>query len=419
MEPDGFDLKLAVECSDSYSHSTGLGCTVLGASGEVFHEVGYCCTRCAVCGRSGTDMRDCARGTGEAERSGGKHVYLCPMGLNLLVSPIAGLREAAAKITAGPFRTVGLDDYIAYDLKSLLGIGPDKAEEFLPSLLEIPYVEPGRAGSLSTLLFMAVGFINNVSDAGRMLDSRTSDYFRRLANGYVAETDDGRVRGAPPQYPYGTERELLASVADSDRPKARKLLGELTEHMFSEPGGDFSRIRARAYEFVAVLSRTAADAWASPDHAFRLSHGFFKKTQDTEDINALRLSLTKLAGQFIDGASASPDVKYVNVIHKALRYMRQNCGGRVCLGDVAREAGLSPSHFSRVFKKETGRNFNAYMNTLRIEKGMALMRDGDRTLVDIADAVGFEDRSYFTKVFKRVTGVSPRLFLKTGERLRG
>jgi ligand-binding sensor protein len=84
VEPDGrrqreFDLKLAVECSDSYSHSTGLGCTVLGASGEVFHEVGYCCSRCAVCGRSGIDKADCARvhayGTGETERSGGKCVY--------------------------------------------------------------------------------------------------------------------------------------------------------------------------------------------------------------------------------------------------------------------------------------------------------------------------------------------------------
>jgi two-component system response regulator YesN len=252
-----------------------------------------------------------------------------------------------------------------------------------------------------------------------MLDSRASDYFRCLANGYVAETDDGRVRVAPPQYPYETERGLLESVTGSDRPKARKLLGELMGHIFSEPGGDFSKVKTRAYEFVAMLSRTATDAGASPDHAFRLSHSFFKKSQDTEDINVLRLSLTKLAGQFIDGVSAFSDAKYAGVIHRALRYMRQNYGGRICLGDVAREAGLSPSHFSRVFKKETGCNFNAYMNTVRIEKGMALMRDGNRTLADIADAVGFKDRSYFTKVFKRVTGVSPRHFMKTRGRLRG
>jgi AraC-like DNA-binding protein len=212
-------------------------------------------------------------------------------------------------------------------------------------------------------------------------------------------------------------RILLASVTGSDRPKARKLLGELMGHIFSEPGGDFSRVRTRAYEFVAMLSRTATDAGVSPDHAFRLSHSFFKKSQDTEDLNVLRLSLTKLAGQFIDGASASSDARHAGVIRRALRYMRQNYGNRICLGDVAREAALSPSHFSRVFKKETGHSFNAYMNTLRIEKGMTLLRDGNRTLADIADAVGFDDQSYFTKVFKRVTGVLPRHFMKTGGRL--
>jgi AraC-like DNA-binding protein/ligand-binding sensor protein len=389
---------------------------VLGASGEVFHEVGYNCSRCAVCAKFGIDKTNCANvhtyGTSEAERFGGKYIYFCPMGLNCFVSPIVGLSEAAAKVTAGPFRMIDLDDYIAYDLKNLHGIDPEEAEEFLPSLREIPYVEPSKVNFLSTLLFMAVGFMNNVSDANRMLDSQASDYIQGQVNDYIMKIRDNEGQEKLPQYPYETERDLLESVIDSDRSKAQKLLNELMGHIFFESGGDFSRVKTRVYEFVAMLSRTAIDAGASPEYAFQLSHSFFKKSQNIVDIDILCFSLTKITNQFIDSVFTLSDVKYANVIHRALQYMRQNYDNKICLNDVAQKVSLSPSYFSKVFKKEMGCNFNAYMNTVRIEKSITLVRYENMTFANAATAVGFDSQSYYTKVFKRVTCSTPQSFFK-------
>jgi AraC-like DNA-binding protein/ligand-binding sensor protein len=411
-----FDLKLAIECSNAYSESTGLGCAVMSADGELLHEVGYNCSSCAICSEVKIDKTNCvdihAYGTSEAERFGGKYIYFCPMGLNYFVSPIVGLKASAAKVTVGPFRMIDLHDYISYDLKNLHGMDKDKIKELLPALREIPYVEPSKVNSLSTLLFMAVGFMNNVSSTNRMLDSQASDFIQGQVNDYVMRLKIGVNQEDLPPYPYETERELLASITDSDRPRAQRLLNELLGHIFFATGGDFQRIKTRIYELLIMLSRAAVDAGASPEYAFQLTHDFFINSQHITNIDNLCFSLTKITNQFIESIFAFSDVKNVNVIHKALQYMRQNYFEKVSLNSVAKIVDLTPSYFSKVFKKEMGCNFNAYMNSIRIEKSIMLLRNEKLTIANIATAVGFEDQSYFTKVFKRVTGASPHRFMK-------
>ena len=101
------------------------------------------------------------------------------------------------------------------------------------------------------------------------------------------------------------------------------------------------------------------------------------------------------------------------------RYLKRARGGRVVrtgfldpedqarLEEMARRVYLSPSYFSRVFRQETGETFSGYLNRLRIERSKELLRHKELRLTDIAQKVGFEDQSYFTKVFKKLEGVTP------------
>jgi two-component system, response regulator YesN len=79
---------------------------------------------------------------------------------------------------------------------------------------------------------------------------------------------------------------------------------------------------------------------------------------------------------------------------------------------------LSPTYFSKIWNEEMKCRFTAYLNRLRVERGKVLLRTTDTTLIDIAGMLGYDDQSYFTKVFKKVVGQSPGRYRESAGRAR-
>lgn len=409
-----FDLRLAQECANAFCGATGLGCTVSDTQGRVLYERGPGCASCRICTAAGRPQEDCARahiyGMTEAERFGGKYIYFCPMGLTCFVSPILGSQGSEAKITVGPFLMVDRQDYIACDLQTQLRIPEERMPAVLALLEQMPYVSPERVTCMSTLVFMAVGFLNNVSASSRMLDTQTSDAIQSQITTYIQQ-----LKGieAPPPYPFDTERALLRAVAQSDKAEAQRLLNELFGYIFFSAGGDFEQAKSRVYELLVLICRSAVEAGADPEQTLRLSHQYRQDLPRLADVDALCLWLTRVMNSFMDRIFNFTGVKHANIIHQSIQYLNANYARHITLDEMAQRVYLSPAYFSRVFKQETGCTFSAYLNRVRIERSKALLLHRSIRLTDIALLVGFEDQSYFTKVFKKVTGMTPLQFRET------
>ncbi|MCR4741186.1 MAG: response regulator [Lachnospiraceae bacterium] len=92
-------------------------------------------------------------------------------------------------------------------------------------------------------------------------------------------------------------------------------------------------------------------------------------------------------------------------------YIDENLNGKLQLTEVAEHFGLSPAYLSSIFKKNTEIGFSEYVYTKKIEKAKELLLNDDMKIYEVADALSFESAYYFSKVFKRVEGVSPRDWL--------
>ena len=101
------------------------------------------------------------------------------------------------------------------------------------------------------------------------------------------------------------------------------------------------------------------------------------------------------------------------MIEQAVAYIKENFASELSLASLAKSFCVSPEHFSRLFKKETGLGFSKYLNSLRLQHAEQLLRTNERlNITQIAEHCGFEDSNYFSKKFREAYGISPKKLQK-------
>lgn len=85
-------------------------------------------------------------------------------------------------------------------------------------------------------------------------------------------------------------------------------------------------------------------------------------------------------------------------------------GSHVSLDEMARDAGLSPGHFARKFQQSMGLSLDRFINKRRIGMSLTMLREGSVPLARIALDLGFSSQSHFTRLFSRLTGMTPQRF---------
>jgi transcriptional regulator GlxA family with amidase domain len=126
--------------------------------------------------------------------------------------------------------------------------------------------------------------------------------------------------------------------------------------------------------------------------------------------------LVALAARNTDGWSAPAPVARERLrVARAIELLRGDVGRQVSLEQLAAAVDLSPFHFLRTFRNETGMPPHAYLCQLRVAAGRRLVLDG-MPLAEAAARAGFSDQSHFTHRFRRTYGVAPGAYLRA---LRG
>jgi transcriptional regulator GlxA family with amidase domain len=98
---------------------------------------------------------------------------------------------------------------------------------------------------------------------------------------------------------------------------------------------------------------------------------------------------------------------------RVIAHAVEHASDRVTLADLARAAAMTPSAFSRYFRRAAGVNPMAFVRHLRLEEAARLLRDTDLRVADIAGAVGFTTLTSFNRRFRERTGTTPRAYRRS------
>ena len=357
------------------SNVCGIECNVFDVN---FNQIqgDYYCRKCSRCDYINTHKY----GSYEAQRWNGRYIYYCPAGFIFIAVVINDdLSRIDAGVLAGPLIMGDIDDFV---------------QDFPLINTNVPNIKTYIVNDIAEI--MSAVFANK--------EQKYIADFEGILNGIYKAKDVFEEKAF---YPIDLEKKLQSAIKEGDSKLSKELLNKLLGHIFFCSNGDFKTIKARVVELVVLLSRSVIDGGADLDQIFILNKNYIEEIEDFSTIDDLSIWLSFVINRFISYVFEFKDIKHSDALFKAMNYVRNNYNKKISLEDISEYVYLSKSYLSKIFKDEMNCTLTNYINNVRVEKSKSLLLDSSLSLADIAYMVGFEDQSYYTKVFKKVTGVSP------------
>lgn len=334
-------------------------------------------------------------GAYEAERWDGKYIYYCPRGLVFIATMVHDPDNQGdlCMITGPIVMANSLDDPYEDNILSLENVEG------------IPRMTTQQTRALSELLRAAVGYLSQEDRAPNVDSGRQAQLLNTMYDLYSS--------AEAAEYPIDSERQLQQSIRAGDKEGSQLLLNVLLSGLYLACGNDLAKIKQHVHSLLVLMSRAAIDGGADVNDIFRLSQSYEPEIEKLRNLEELNRWLSMVLHRFINFVFDFNDIKHHNVIYQTTAYIKENLAEKLTLEDAAEHVSLSKSYFCRILKDELGYTFTEYVNHLRVERAKLYLRDSTMSIADIAYAVGFDDQSYFTRIFKKLTNVSPGQYRKS------
>ncbi|TVR48644.1 MAG: AraC family transcriptional regulator [Puniceicoccaceae bacterium] len=206
------------------------------------------------------------------------------------------------------------------------------------------------------------------------------------------------------------EPALLAAIRRGDRGEARRIINYVLVQIYSAGEERSELLKGLLLELVVMITRAAVEAGARQSELLGLNFQSLTELAAIDDDEQLAAWLRTTLERVMTAIEAQENFTPPLLVTRALTYMRNHLGEPITRDEVARQAGISPGHFSRLLKERTGRSFTELLRQCRIDLACDLLRSTERSLAEIAAECGFCDQSYFTRVFQDVKGTTPKQF---------
>jgi AraC-like DNA-binding protein/mannose-6-phosphate isomerase-like protein (cupin superfamily) len=128
----------------------------------------------------------------------------------------------------------------------------------------------------------------------------------------------------------------------------------------------------------------------------------------------LYMLIVLLLRNYVDGYLTKKEfdirVKNITRMDQVFEYIDHNLSQKITIHELASVANISDYHFCKLYKKITGKTPMDYINSLRINRAVILLSEGNSNITEIAFACGFCDSNYFSRIFKKYKGVAPNKY---------
>jgi len=386
-----------------FSQACQCGVLLLGPDGKVSASCGGCGLHCPI-GSPALCSPIHLNAAVQAGRFGGRYLYFCPAGLMF-----AAACAAESVLCAGPMTAVEPDNYVPADLRE--PFHPVDAAGLREYAATLEVFSPDRITAVSNLLPALAGQLT--ASFREEQQARRDNHRRQQEISDYIQSIKARIMLGPQgysPYPYDKEKQLIYAIQTGSAPQAKRCLNEILGHIFFASAENLDAIKIRAMELTVLISRAAMEAGVEADMVYRSNLENIAEFFRLDNMEDVCFALTEILRRFTEETFSFHEVKHADLLSRAVSYINDNYMHKITLEDVAEFVYISPSYLSKIFKDEMKTSFNSHLNTVRIEKSKILLLSQQLNIAEVSELVGFFDQSYFNKVFKKHTGMTPRQY---------
>ncbi|WP_379160018.1 helix-turn-helix domain-containing protein [Paenibacillus sp. sgz5001063] len=329
---------------------------------------------------------------------------------NFIVLPLSGVAEQAGTILIGPSLYTTINEGTAASLLRDHNSPSGQLEVWLQYYSALPVLDRMRLYHAAILLYTLVtGQALSISEL--LLNSL--DLQPAQLEGGAPDLDlSYRRENTWLHHDPGQERELFRHIRNGDKEGLLQTHAGFREDQYGLLSKK-SQLRSKknlAITSITLATRAAMDGGLFWEIAYTLSDFHIQHIEELRDIPAVERAQLAALCDFADHVKNNRRSKLSRTSALCQNYIFNHLYEELTLGKLADVVGLNASYLSQQFKKDTGLAVSDYIQRERIEEAKRLMDLPGITLSDIATRLHFNDQSYFTKVFKKYTGMTPRQF---------
>lgn len=204
--------------------------------------------------------------------------------------------------------------------------------------------------------------------------------------------------------------QLQKAFEEFDEEVLSQTIDELTDMFSQYPQRNFQALDAAcSILYMAISSlpggeQTVAELFLDYPDGYR---SIYHRHSMEQIIAWLDIFKNKLCDYFVSRKSCHTN----HTVNLVKRYIAEHICDKLTLNDVAYSFNITPNYLSQLFKKHNDLGFNEYVTSCKINEAKRLMSDGSMKIYEISDKLGFESSFYFSKVFKKKEGVSPKEYI--------
>ena len=357
-------------------------------------------------------FQEIKRATKMAAKLGEPYIFQCHANMVEFAAAIYTMGQEKYSLVCGPMLLRNADQSFEYDTWQKIQDLPLDRKLVAQSIPGVRVVPERRVQAGADLLFMMANYFAKIDWIFQKQQREITAQQAQLAEDLHLEKfkhglDKLKSNNFYPGEDFYREKELVELIKKGDRKKAKILLDELLGTLLFRSQAHLGILKARIIEIIVIMARAAVEAGANLEEILGFKYHFFQDIYRDDSQENLYYSLLKAFDHLFECIYQNRNIRHTRLFTKAKEFIWSNYNQDISLKKLAEAMAVSPYYLSHLFRKELGISFSEYLKTVRVSIAKKLLEGTTANVLEICLEVGYQDPSYFSRVFKEKEGVKP------------